>query len=98
MTSAEKNLKEVRAMDFNAIKAQFKVSQSDTGSAEVQIISLTEEIEGISKHLISNPKDLSSKIRGLSARVVTRKRLFKYLDRKSPKIARSLKDVLGIRK
>lgn len=56
--------------------------KKDTGSPEVQIIILSEEIKNITRHLQQNPHDYHSK-RGLILKVTRRKKLLKYLYRES---------------
>lgn len=57
---------------------KIKTHETDTGSAEVQIGILTEEIEQLAKHLKKHPKDNHSR-RGLLGMVSKRKRLLSYL-------------------
>lgn len=57
-------------------KAQ--IHKNDTGSPEVQIALLTEEIKNLTEHLLGNPKDNSSR-RGLLRKVGRRKKLLNYL-------------------
>ena len=59
---------------------EFKVSENDSGSSEVQIAILTERIANLTKHLTENKKDNSSKM-GLTKMVNNRKTLL--ADRKS---------------
>ena len=61
-----------------AIIAEYATSKGDTGSPEVQVALLTEEIKALSEHLKSNKKDFHS-ARGLMARVANRRRLLAYL-------------------
>ncbi|MBT6690981.1 30S ribosomal protein S15 [Candidatus Parcubacteria bacterium] len=63
---------------------KFKTHKSDTGSAEVQVAILTEEIKELTKHLRENKKDFSSR-RGLLAKVSLRHRLLRYLEREDEK-------------
>jgi len=63
---------------------KYKTHKSDTGSAEVQIAILTEEIKELTKHLRENKKDFSSR-RGLLAKVALRHRLLRYLEREDEK-------------
>jgi small subunit ribosomal protein S15 len=51
---------------------------TDTGSPEVQIHFLSEEIKMLQDHLISHPKDYDAK-RGLLKKVAKRRRSLKYL-------------------
>lgn len=57
-----------------------KVHKTDTGSAEVQITLLSEEIDKLLSHLKKHPKDQHSR-RGLLKMVIKRKRLLKYLEK-----------------
>ncbi len=56
--------------------------ETDTGSPEVQIGLLTEEIDKLVLHLKKHPKDLHSK-RGLIKMVVKRKKLLAYLKKEA---------------
>lgn len=55
-----------------------KLHDSDTGSPDVQITILSEEIKRLLEHLKRNPKDVHSR-RGLLKMVVKRKKLLKVL-------------------
>ncbi len=59
---------------------KFKTHAADTGSPQVQIAILTEEIKQLSDHLRTHKKDFSSR-RGLVKKVGERRRLLKYLAR-----------------
>lgn len=76
------------------IIAKFKTHPTDTGSSEVQIAILTEEIKLLTKHLKQHQKDFSSR-RGLIKKVSQRRRLLRYLERENPesfeKITKTLK-------
>ncbi len=74
-----------------------KKNDNDTGSTEVQISILTSKIENLSNHLKTNKKDLHS-TRGLLQMVADRRKLIKYLKRKSPKSWEELADKLGLKK
>jgi len=50
----------------------------DTGSADVQIVRLTERINQLTGHLSENKKDVSSR-RGLLCMVARRRKLLDYL-------------------
>jgi small subunit ribosomal protein S15 len=58
----------------------FKQHANDTGSTEVQIISLTNDINRLTTHFKAFPKDFNSK-RGLMQMVGRRKRFLTYLKR-----------------
>ena len=57
---------------------KYKLHEADTGSPEVQIALLTEEIKKLLLHLKKHPKDFHSK-RGLLKMVAKRKKLLNYL-------------------
>lgn len=59
---------------------KFKTHEGDTGSPEVQIAILSNEIEHLTGHLKSHKKDFSSR-RGLLKKVGQRRRLLVYLQR-----------------
>ncbi len=73
---------------------KFKTHEKDTGSSEVQIALLTEEITRLTLHLKKHPKDNHSR-RGLLKMVSKRKALLDFLRREEPKrhekIAKGLK-------
>lgn len=71
--------------------------EKDTGSPEVQIALLTEEIKALSKHLQENKQDKDSK-RGLLIKVGKRKSLLNYLLKTDVKRYRELVASLGLRK
>ena len=60
------------------IISKFKTHENDTGSAEVQIAILTEEIKELTKHLQQHKHDFSSR-RGLLKKLGERKKLMRYL-------------------
>ena len=57
---------------------EFAINEKDTGSIEVQIALLTEDIRALTGHLKDHKSDHSSK-RGLLAKVAQRKRYLDYL-------------------
>lgn len=63
---------------------KFKVHDTDTGSSQVQIAILTEEIKELTEHLKKHKHDHSSR-RGLLKKVGERRRLLKYLQKESEK-------------
>jgi small subunit ribosomal protein S15 len=63
---------------------KFKIHPSDTGSPQVQIAILTEEIKDLTEHLREHKKDFSSR-RGLIKKVGERRRLMRYLKRTDAK-------------
>lgn len=75
---------------------KFKTHATDTGSAQVQVAILTEEIRQLTKHLQFHKKDHSSR-RGLFRKVNERHKHLQYLSREDKKIADQLKEDLKIR-
>lgn len=63
---------------------KFKTHATDTGSPQVQIAILTEEIKELTDHLKGHKKDFSSR-RGLIKKVGERRRLMRYLKRTDAK-------------
>ena len=63
---------------------KFKMHATDTGSPQVQIAILTEEIKELTEHLKTHKKDFSSR-RGLIKKVGERRRMMKYLKREDMK-------------
>jgi len=61
-----------------AIIKKFKTHDDDTGSPQVQIAILTEEIKELTEHLKTHKKDFSSR-RGLFRKVNLRRKLLNYL-------------------
>ncbi len=70
---------------------------TDSGSPEVQISLLTNDINFLSQHLQAHRKDNSSR-RGLTLKVARRNRLLKYLSRADKDGYTSLIARLGLRK
>ncbi len=58
---------------------KYKKHDADTGSAEVQIAILTEEVKELTKHLKTHKHDHSSR-RGLLKKLGERRRLMRYLE------------------
>jgi len=61
---------------------KYKTHENDTGSPEVQIALLTEEIKNLTEHLKIHKKDFSSR-RGLLKKLTERRRLLRYLEKES---------------
>ena len=76
---------------------KFARDEKDTGSAEVQIAILTEEINALTKHLEEHKQDHHSR-RGLLIKVGKRKNLLAYLARKAVNAYRKVIKELGLRK
>lgn len=75
---------------------KFKTHENDTGSTEVQIAILSEEIDRLADHLKKHPKDFHSK-RGLLKMVAKRKKLLEWLKREDEKRYSALAKTLGIK-
>jgi small subunit ribosomal protein S15 len=71
-------------------------SGEDTGSAEVQIALLTEQINELTEHLRTHVKDHHSR-RGLLKMVGKRRRLLRYLESSDLERYRALVADLGLR-
>ncbi len=80
-----------------SIIEKYKTHKKDTGSSEVQIALLTEEINSLLEHLKQHRKDVHSK-RGLLKMVSERRKLLKYLKTKSEKRYKSLIKKVGLKK
>ncbi|MEB3221208.1 MAG: 30S ribosomal protein S15 [Candidatus Sericytochromatia bacterium] len=81
----------------NALIAQHKTSENDTGSPEVQIALLTERIQNLTVHLNANKKDFATR-RGLLKMVGRRRRLLNYLQKSEMSRYRAIIEKLGLRK
>ncbi|WP_374721841.1 30S ribosomal protein S15 [Peribacillus tepidiphilus] len=81
----------------NAIINEFKTHENDTGSPEVQIAVLTEEINNLNEHLRIHKKDHHSR-RGLLKMVGKRRNLLTYLRNKDVTRYRELINKLGLRR
>jgi small subunit ribosomal protein S15 len=75
---------------------KYKIHDFDTGSPEVQIALLTEEIRRLILHLKKHSKDFHSK-RGLLKMVSRRRRLLSYLKEEDEKRYNSLIKKIGLK-
>ena len=75
----------------------FARDEKDTGSPEVQIAILTNEINALTEHLKNNKQDKSSN-RGLLIKVGKRRSLLNYLLKTDVKRYRAVTQKLGLRK
>lgn len=75
----------------------FARCENDTGSAEVQIAILTEEINKLTEHLKEHKHDYHSR-RGLLKKVGQRRSLLNYLKNKDVTRYREVIKKLGLRK
>ncbi|MCH2134996.1 MAG: 30S ribosomal protein S15 [Phycisphaerales bacterium] len=81
----------------SSIVGDFRRSDSDTGSPEVQIALLTTRIQEITEHLKSNKKDHAARL-GLLKLVGKRNRHLRYLARTNNDAYKTLIQRLGLRK
>jgi len=84
-------------VDKKKIIKAFAQKEGDTGSAQVQIALLSENILRLTEHLKVNRKDFASK-RGLLKMVARRKNLLRYLERENEVLYRDMIGRLGLRK
>jgi len=75
----------------------FRRSEADTGSTEVQVAVLTHRIQELTEHLKTHRKDHHSR-RGLLQMVGRRRRLLEYLKREDIERYRELISRLGLRR
>ena len=76
---------------------EFSTKEGDTGSPEVQIALLTEDVRSLTEHLKVHKKDYASR-RGLLKMVGRRSRLLRYLRDRDPARYRSILERLGLRR
>ena len=81
----------------SAIVKEYQRDAKDTGSVEVQVAILTEEIKVLTEHLKEHIHDYHSK-RGLLQKVGKRRSLLDYLKRTDVQRYRELIAKLGLRK
>ena len=79
------------------IVSEFRVHENDSGSSEVQVALLTENIRDLTEHLKDHKHDFAGK-RGLMAMVSRRTRLTNYLKRTDRERYLNLISRLGLRK
>jgi small subunit ribosomal protein S15 len=77
--------------------AKFAREKGDTGSPEVQVALLTENINHLTGHLKTHRKDFTSQ-RGLLVMVGRRHKLLKYLRSEHPLRYQALIEQLGLRR
>lgn len=76
---------------------KYRTHKDDTGSPEVQIAILTEEIKRVSDHLKIHRKDNHSR-RGLLKMVGNRRRLLRYLKGEDQKRYEKIADKMKLKK
>lgn len=85
------------AQDKQSIIDEYKTSDEDTGSPEVQIALLTARIKYLTEHFRTHKKDHASR-RGLLKLVGQRRKLLKYVKGIEPTRYQSLIKSLGLRR
>ena len=76
---------------------KYGLHEADTGSSEVQIALLTEEIKRLLLHLKKHSKDFHSK-RGLLKMVAKRRKLLSYLKEESTRRYNSIIKKVGLKR
>ena len=79
------------------VVSEYKRSENDTGSPEVQIALLTANINSLQEHFNTHKKDHHSR-RGLKAMVDQRRRLLDYLSQSEFERYSTLIQKLGLRR
>ena len=75
---------------------KFAREKGDTGSPEVQVALLTNQIDKLTEHLKNHAKDVHSR-RGLLSMVAKRRRLLSYLDKRDKARFEDLKKKLSLK-
>ncbi|XOB41267.1 MAG: 30S ribosomal protein S15 [Candidatus Nealsonbacteria bacterium] len=76
---------------------EYKKHEQDTGSAEVQIALLSEQIKELLSHLKKHPKDIHSK-KGLLKMVSKRRKLLKFLKGESTRRYNAIIKKVGLKR
>ncbi len=76
---------------------EYATEAGDTGSSEVQIALLTENIRNLTEHLKVHKKDYATQL-GLVKMVGRRSKLLRYLRSKSPERYQTILGRLGLRR
>ena len=84
-------------LDKASVIAEFKQSDDDTGSSEVQIALLTQRISHLTEHLRTHRKDFHTR-RGLIALTNRRRKLLDYVKRNDLEKYKELIQRLGLRR
>ena len=79
------------------VMQEYQTHEGDTGSPEVQVALLSTQIEELSSHFQTHPKDHHSRI-GLLKMVNKRRQLLEYLKNTDSDRYRALIERLGLRK
>ncbi len=87
----------ITAARKQALIKEYGKTATDTGSTEVQIALLTENITSLTEHMKVHAKDVHSR-RGLLRMVSERRKLLDYFAKKNTDAYKALIEKLGIRK
>jgi len=79
------------------VSKSIKLNKLDTGSAQVQVAILTENIKQLTEHLKTNKHDFMAR-RGLLQMVGKRRRLLRYIAKKDSQQYLNVIKELGIRR
>ncbi|OGB83473.1 30S ribosomal protein S15 [candidate division TM6 bacterium RIFCSPHIGHO2_12_FULL_32_22] len=85
------------SVDNKELLEKFKKHSNDSGSIEVQIVSLNQKIGSLLGHSQKNPKDHSLK-RGLLRLVSRRRKFLDYVKKHNPNVYLELLKNLDLRK
>ena len=76
---------------------EFAQTKGDTGSPEIQVALLTQEVEKLKAHLEEHKHDTGAK-RGLLTKIAKRRRLLRYLSSRSEERCEQLVNSLALQK
>ncbi len=92
-----RNLSALSAEEKNRIVEEYRLSDNDTGSPEVQVAVLSQNINSLQEHFRNHKKDHHSRL-GLIRMVNQRRKLLDYLRGKDRKRYAALIERLGLRR
>lgn len=93
----EENIMALTKEEKKQVVDYFKTSDLDTGSPQVQVALLTQDILKLTDHMKDNKHDYSSRS-GLMKKVNQRRKLLDYLNRTNEDAYKKLVNELNIRK
>jgi small subunit ribosomal protein S15 len=82
---------------MQALVAEYRVNEKDSGSPEVQIAVLTKRIEDLTRHAQRNAHDHHNRL-GLQKLVARQRRLLVYLEREDFDRYKAVVEKLGLRR
>jgi small subunit ribosomal protein S15 len=80
-----------------SVISKYRIHKTDTGSPEVQVAILSQQIQQLTEHFKTHKKDHHSR-RGLLSMVARRRKLLNYLKSRNPERYKTLIQSLGIRR